>query len=131
MYTGVMNEQELHEQFENDIQAFALKYSLTRLKVSTYNFDRDYKLGDDGTLHLVQTKAVIRVLGKTTKVPIGDTEQYKTYEEAFEVTKKYWSEYYKNIRAKRSPEQLKAEALRQKRYRERRKEKLTKLKRQQ
>lgn len=126
-----MNENDIYNQLEQELIAFAKKYSITRLKLSTINFDRDFKLAEDGSFNLVSTKAVIRVLGKTTKVPIGAGETYKTYEEAYEATKKYWSEYYRVVRAKRSPEQQVAEARRQKRYRERRKQTVTELRRQQ
>lgn len=126
-----MNEHDAYKQMEHEIINLANQYSITRLKVSTLNFDREYRRGVDGSFMLVSTKAVIRVLGKTTKVPIGDGCEYATYEEAHAATKKYWSEYYKGIRAKRSPAQQRAEALRQKRYRERRKGRETELKRQQ
>jgi hypothetical protein len=96
-----MDEEKAYQQFEEDITALADKYSVTRLKVSTSNFDREFKRGQDGSFLLVSTKAVIRVLGKVTKVPIGEGEQFSTFEEAYEATKKHWSEYYKDIRAKR------------------------------
>jgi hypothetical protein len=115
-----MNETEAYEKFEQDVIALANQYSITRLKVSTINFDRDYRRGEGGDFHLVSTKAVIRVMGKVSKVPIGEGCEFQTYDEAHEATKKYWSEYYKGIRAKRPPEQMAAEARRQKRYRERR-----------
>ena len=126
-----MNELEAYDKLEQEFLALGKKYSLTRLRISTVNFDRDFKLGQDGEFNLVQTKAIIRVLGKTTKVPIGEGQEHKTFEEAFAATKKYWSEYYRDIRANRSPEQLKAEARRQKKYREKRKARETQLKRQQ
>lgn len=126
-----MNEQELYEQMEQEVIRLANKYSATRLKISTMNFDRDYRRADDGSFNLVQTKAIIRVLGKLTKVPIGADQEHKTYESAFEATKKYWSEYYRVIRSKRSPAQKVAETRRQQRYRERRKDTKTELKRQQ
>jgi hypothetical protein len=126
-----MNEEQLYKQMEQEIFALASKYSLTRLKISTINFDREFKLALDGSFHLVQTKAIIRVLGKTTKVPIGEGEEFSTYEEAFDATKKYWSEYYKKVRERRSDSEKAAAQRRQKRYREQRKLKETQLKRQQ
>ena len=119
------------EELEKEVSALANKHSVTRLRISTLNFDRDFQRGEDGGFYLVSEKAIIRALGKTSKVPIGVDEKYKTFEEAEEGVKKYWSEYYRNIRANRSPAEKKAEARRQKLYRERRKEKLTELKRQQ
>lgn len=127
----LMNEQEQFQKFESELTSFANQHSVTRLKISTLNFDREYRRGVDGSFNLVSTKAVIRVLGKVTKVPIGEGEEFSTYEEAFEATKKYWSEYYKDIRANRSPEQIAAEQKRQKRYRDRRKNRGIELKRQQ
>lgn len=126
-----MNEVEAYEQMEQEIVALANQYSATRIKISIPNFDREYRRGVDGSFLLVSTKAVIRVLGKTTKVPIGEGEEFSTFEEALAATKKHWSEYYKKIRANRSPEQMRAEAKRQKRYRENRKARNTELKRQQ
>lgn len=126
-----MNEDQIFDEMKKEIFALAHKYSLTRLKISTINFDRDFKLGQDNQFHLVSTKAVIRVLGKTTKVPIGDGCEFSTYEAAYEATKKYWSEYYREVRAKRSDAERIAEAKRQKRYRERRKKHEQTLKQQQ
>lgn len=126
-----MNQEEQFKKFESELTAFANQHSVTRLKVSTLNFDREYRRGVDGSLLLVSTKAIIRVLGKVTKVPIGEGEEFSTYEEAFEATKKYWSEYYRDIRANRSPEQIAAEQKRQKRYRDKRKNRGIQLKRQQ
>lgn len=126
-----MNETDIYKQMEQEIFALATKYSITRLKISTLNFDREFKLGQDGKFNLVSTKAIVRALGKITKVPIGEHEQYKTFEEAEKAVKEHWSEYYKKIRANRSPAQLKAEARRQKRYRERRRQNEIDLKRQQ
>lgn len=131
MYDTYMTEIELYEQMEQELLVFATKYSLTRAKLSTPNFDRDYKRGQDGSFNLVSTKAVVRSLGKVTKVPIGENEACQTYEQAAEAAKKHWSEYYKRIRASRSPEQLRRDAQRQKRYRERRKSEVTEFKRQQ
>ena len=116
---------------DQDFLVLATRYSLERLRVSTINFDRDYRRGEDGSFSLVSEKAVIRVLGKETKVAIGEGTKFSTYEAAFEATKKYWSEYYKNIRSKRSPAQQQAEAKRQKRYREDRKRARIEQKRQQ
>lgn len=120
-----------YEKMLPELQALATRYSISRIKLSTLNFDREFKLSLDGNLVLVSTKAVIRVLGKTTKVPIGESEQFSTYEQAFEATKNYWSEYYRDIRATRSPEQIAAEKKRQKRYRDKRKNRGIELKRQQ
>jgi len=126
-----MNEDDTYKEFEDALATLAAKYSITRLKLSTINFDREYRRGVDGKFNLVSTKAVIRVLGKTTKVPIGDGCEFSTYEAAFDATKKYWSEYYRGVRAKRSELERIEEAKRQKRYREKRKKQETDLKRQQ
>lgn len=120
-----------YEKMLPELQALATRYSISRLKLSTLNFDREFRQGVDGNLQLVSSKAIIRVLGKTTKVPIGDGAEFSTFEDAFEATKKHWSEYYKTIRANRTPEQLAIEAKRQKRYRARRRDRATQLKRQQ
>lgn len=111
----------MKKQFMDDLQAFALKYSATRIKIETLNFDRDFRRGEDGVLRLKTEKAVIRALGKVTKVPIGEDEPYKTYDEAEAFARNYWSEYFKKRRAKRTEAEKRGEARRQKRYRERRK----------
>lgn len=126
-----MNEIEAYDQMEQEIVALANQFSITRMKVSTLNFDREYRRGVDGDFQLVQTKAIVRALGKITKVPIGADEEFKTFEEAEEAVKKKWSEYYREIRANRSEAQKKAEARRQKKYRERRRQNEIDLKRQQ
>ncbi len=130
-YHQCMNEADAYEKMERDIFALANKYSATRIQISTLNFDRDFKRGQDNQFHLVSTKAVIRALGKTTKVPIGEGCEFSTFEEAEAYVKKHWSEYYKQVRAKRSDAERIAEAKRQKRYRERRKKTEAQLKRQQ
>ena len=106
---------------EQELKVFTDKYSVSRIKFSTINFDLDYQRDGEGVLRLKTEKAVIRTLGKVTKVPIGEGEEFKTFEEAEEATKKRWQEYYKEVRAKRSDKERRAEALRQKRYRERKK----------
>ncbi len=126
-----MNQDEQFAEFERELKKFADDFSVTRVKISTLNFDREYKRGLDTVFSLVSTKAIIRVSGHTSKVPIGEGCEFSTYEEALEATKKYWSEYYKDIRAKRSDQERAAEQKRQKRYRERRKKTDTQLKRQQ
>lgn len=126
-----MNQEEQFKKFESELTAFANQHSVTRIKISTVNFDREYRRGVAGDFFLVSTKAIIRTLGHVTKVPIGEGCEFSTYEEAEKATKEYWAEYYRNIRANRSPEQIAAELKRQKRYRERRKGKETRLKRQQ
>lgn len=127
----LMNQDDQFQKFNDELTTFANQYSVTRLKISTIHFDREYRRGVDGDFLLVSTKAIIRVLGKVTKVPIGEGEQFSTYEQAFEATKNYWSEYYRDIRANRSPEQIAAEKKRQKRYRDKRKNRGIELKRQQ
>ena len=116
---------------EQHLLEFADRFSIARIKFSTINFDLDYHRNSQGELYLHSEKAVIRTLGKVTKVPIGENEQYKTFEEAEEATKKYWQEYYKKVRAKRSDDERRQEAKRQKRYRERKKSQDTELERRQ
>jgi len=55
-------------------------------------------------------------------VPIGENEKYKTFEEAEIGVRAFWSAYFKKRREQRSDKERRAEAARQKRYRERRKE---------
>ena len=116
-----MNEtNELKNEMGQDILTLANKYSADRIKISTMDFERDYQRGQDGNLYLVSEKAVIRTLGKLTKVPIGENQTYKTFEDAEKATKKYWQGYYKKVRLARSDKDKLAEARRQKRYRAKR-----------
>lgn len=129
-YIESMNE-EIKQKFEQDLLIFANKYSLTRLKVSTPNFDREYRRGADGQFLLKSQKAIIRSYGRMTKVAIGEGEKFSTFEEAEKAVKKHWSEYYKKTRANRTPAEKAKEARRQRRYREKYKNQGIELKRQQ
>lgn len=113
-----MNEKNTREKLEQDLLVLANKYAASRIKISTYNFDLDYQRKDDGELYLMSEKAVIRVMGKTTKVPIGVNEKFSTYEDAFEATKKYWQEYYKKVRLARAEIDKPLKHRRDKRYRD-------------
>ena len=116
---------------EQHLLEFADRFSITRIKFSTINFDLDYRRNPRGELYLHSEKAVIRTLGKVTKVPLGENEEFSTFEAAEEATKKRWQEYYRQVRAKRSDNEKRAEAKRQKRYRERKRERETELDRRQ
>lgn len=107
---------------EQELLAIANKYSATRIKISTPNFDLDYQRKDDGELYLILEKAVIRVMGKVTKVVIGEGQKFSTYEEAFEATKKYWQEYYKKVRSARVEADKKSSPKRQKRQRDKKRQ---------
>lgn len=106
------------ENLEQDMLVFANKHGVSRFKISTYNFDLEYERGQDNAFYLKTQKAIVRALGRVTKVPIGEDETYKTFEDAQKATKKYWQEYYRNVRQNRSEKERIAEAKRQKRYRE-------------
>lgn len=111
-----------HEQFQEDLTAFANRWSLNRVKTSSLYFDRDYQRDDDGQFCLKTEKAVVRSHGKTSKVLIGEGHQYQTYEEAAEAVREKWSKYFNARRQSRSETVKQGERRRQKRYRERRKE---------
>lgn len=104
------------------IQEFAYTHDTNRIKFSSKYFDYDFKLVNDGDaliIKLVSVKAIIRALGHVTKVPIGKTKQYQTYEQAESAIRQQWSLYYKNIRANRSDAERLSEQRRQKAYRQR------------
>lgn len=65
---------------------------LDRVKTGGAYFDRDYVRGSDGAMRLKTEKAVVRALGKTTKVTLKEGQDYETV--AAEVTEK-WREYFK------------------------------------
>lgn len=112
--------QKLIQDMEADMFTVAQRYSFESFKILTYNFDRTYKRNDDGGFDLVLEKATIRSYGKVTKVPISENEQYKTFEDAEKGVQKYWVEYYKKVREKRSEKDKLLEAKRQKKYRDKR-----------
>lgn len=120
----------LYQNIERDVTALADTYSAEKLRINTLDFDFIFERSvKDNQFYLVTTKAVIRVMGKTTKVAIGANETYKTYDEAWEATKKYWSEYYRDVRTSRTPAQVRADSRRQKLYQAARKAKLQELER--
>lgn len=126
-----MDEQKLREQFEKDLAEFANRYSLTRIKTESLNFDRDFKRGEDNQFHLKSEKAVIRVLGKVSKVQIGENHQYKTFEEAEIAMREKWSAYFKKQRMKRTQNEKRGQQRRQKRYRDKKRARDIELDRQQ
>lgn len=120
-----------YENIQNEVRELADRYSADMLRINTLDFDFIFKRGEDTQLHLVKTKAVIRVLGHTTKVAIGEGCEHETYESAFEATKKYWTEYYRQVRANRSDAQKLAETRRQKRYQLKRRQERERFRKQQ
>lgn len=116
---------------EEDLLAFADKHSLTRVKTESLDFDRDYKRIESGEFVLAVEKAVIRVLGKVTKVKIGEGEEYPDYESAKKAVTEHWKAYFKAQRENRTDAEKRGEALRQKRYREKKKAELEELKKRQ
>ena len=74
---------------EAELFAVAQRYSFESFKIQTYNFDRTYKLNAEGGYDLVLEKATIRSYGKVTKVPIGENQEHKTYEDAEKAVQKY------------------------------------------
>lgn len=125
------NNTQTPDSFENDLVAFALKHSLERIKTESPNFIREYRRGRGGDLYLVTEKAVIKALGKVSKVKIGEGEKYQTYAEAEKAVREYWSNYFKERRNRRTDAEKAGEQRRQKRYREKKKGIKTTLKRQQ
>lgn len=119
------NELEIVTQFANQL-------SLNRVKTEGILFDKDYRRDENGQLQLVTEKAVVTTHGKTSKVLFGETEKYKTYEEAVEQTKLYWSLYFKarrdKAKADKSPVAKAGERRRQKTYREKQKQAETEFK---
>lgn len=115
---------DLRKQFEADLNEFAIKYSITSINLESYNFQRKYKLAPHGDLLALQSeKAIVRTHGRTVKIPIGENETHKTYEEAEKFAKEYWAEYTKKRRENWSPSERAAYLKRQKRYYEMRKQK--------
>lgn len=113
-----MNEIQLKEEFEQEILALALKYSVNKLKIATLNFEYEYARESDGSFALKKQKALVQSYGRVTKVPFGEGEEFLTYEEARDATKKHWSNYYKKARLALTPEQKATYAMRQRQYRE-------------
>lgn len=114
------NIEETRAAFEADLHSLFLKYGITSARLESVNFVRDYEFIGD-TIKLTSEKAVVRALGKTRKIKIGENEPYKTYEEADKANREYWSAYFKERRSRWTEKELAGERRRQKRYRERRK----------
>lgn len=115
----------MYEPLINDALKFGADHNIRRLKIETLDFDFEFKLNHFDTLELVSTKAVIRVIGKTTKVPIGEDQEHQTYESAYTATKQYWQQYFKNYRDnyETTPAGIKATRRRAKAYQKRRRDK--------
>jgi hypothetical protein len=119
------------DELEADIITLATKHSLTKLKTESLNFVRDYRRAEDGSFLLVSERAVVRALGKVSKVPIGEGERYADYEAAAEGVRQHWSDYFKKQRAKRSEAERRGERLRQQQYRAKRRAERERIDRQQ
>ena len=123
-----MNKKQLNEQNERDEQSltdalieFANQHSLTRLKVEGYYFVKEFRLNLSTNEWVLYTnKAIVRCYGKVTRVSIGENHKYKTYEEAEKAIKAYWSNYFKERRARMTQAERAGYARRQKQYREQR-----------
>ena len=95
-----MNQLEIYQPTIESIKQFGEEHGLLKLKVETVHFDFVFERGEDNSFQLVSTKAVIRALGKVSKVKlVGDD----TYEAAYERTRQYWSEYFKAYRDGQTP----------------------------
>lgn len=116
------NKDNPRELFEQTLQDLAQQFSVEKIKLTTLNFDLEYERTSNGNIRLTSEKAIVRVLGKVKKVPIGKDHPHKSFEDAEKAIKNYWKEYYKNIRKNRSEHERKMEQERQRKYRERRKQ---------
>lgn len=119
-----MTKLEMYENIINNTIVFGNTNQLLRIKIETLDFDFDFRRDDDGSFQLVGTKAVVRVLGKTTKVPLGETHAHQTHESAYEATRQHWSDYFKDYRDTyvKTATTKRGDKRRQKRYREQRRE---------
>lgn len=98
-----MTKIDAYKQMIEDTKQFGREAGVLKLKMETVHFDFVFELGEDGEFALTSTKAVIRTLGKVTKVKLEGDD---TYEAAYERTRRYWSEYFKRYRDKAmTPEQ--------------------------
>lgn len=90
-----MTKLEMYEQVIENTKQFGDLNGILRLKAETGHFDFIFELDDNNSFQLVSTKAVIRVLGKVTKVTLQGED---TWEAAFERTRQHWSDYFKSYR---------------------------------
>lgn len=95
-----MTKQEMYQSTIENTKIFGETNGLLKLKVETAHFDFIFERQEDNTFQLVSTKAVIRVLGKVTKVPLT---QGDTWEQAHERVRQHWSEYFKTYRQQLVP----------------------------
>lgn len=111
-----MVDKELLKQMEEDVQFLATKYSFLKLKVSTIHFERDYELGENYRFALKKEVAIVRYYGQVRKVTLD--EETPTYEDAEKAVIAKMKMYYKKARANRSDAEKRKSALRQRKYRE-------------
>ncbi|MCB1109301.1 MAG: hypothetical protein KDK44_06555 [Chlamydiia bacterium] len=95
-----MNKLEMYQQTIENTKHFGEENGLLRLKVETAHFEFVFERADDNSFELVSTKAVIRVLGKVTKVKLTGSD---TYEAAYERVRQHWSDYFKSYRQGATP----------------------------
>lgn len=90
-----MTKLEIYQPTIEAITNFGEEHGLLRLKVETAHFDFVFERGADNTFQLVTIKAVIRAVGKVTKVRLQGDD---TYEAAYERVRQHWSDYFKRYR---------------------------------
>lgn len=93
-----MTKQEMYKQTIENTKQFGETNGILRLKVETAHFDFIFERSEDNSFELVSTKAVIRAVGKVTKVPLGDDREHQSYETAYDHARQHWSDYFKQYR---------------------------------
>lgn len=112
-----MTKAEMYQPVIEKIAEMGKDLGLLRLKVETAHFDFVFELDSaDNEFKLMSTKAVIRAVGKVTKVKL---ESGDTWEQAYERVREHWSNYFKEYRSKAKPDDASRakDRVRAKRYR--------------
>jgi len=123
-YPRVMTKLEMYQPLINASLEFGDEHHIKRMKIETLDFDFEFKLRHDNVLELTSTKAVIRALGKTTKVAVGPDETHQSYESAYTATKRHWQAYFKRYREayEATPAGIKSTRRRARAYQQRRRD---------
>lgn len=105
-----------------DLLKAAKELGVTKMTVETYDFKYVVTTDPNTIGYKITTKAIIRALGRTSVVAIGEGERYKTVEEARAGEMAYTREYFRARRSKLTEEQKRKQREYQARYRERKRQ---------
>lgn len=113
-------QEQLKNSFIVELQYLAKQYNISRFQVTTLNFKWDFTYDPQTSLlKLTNEKAIVRALGRTASVSIGEGTPYPTYEDAEQAMKEKWRAYFRERRRNMTDKQRQNHNAQQKRYRQR------------